>query len=54
MCEKFSLRQSESTAAQLMLLLVDLLRLSPESVVESMGQWYALSFPAHDFKKCNL
>ncbi|XP_059148534.1 condensin-2 complex subunit D3-like [Physella acuta] len=38
-CEKYSLRQSESTAIQLLSVLVDLSRVSPESTIEEMGQW---------------
>ncbi|XP_012944788.1 condensin-2 complex subunit D3 [Aplysia californica] len=38
-CEKFSLRQSESTATQLLAVLVTLTRMEPESAPVEMGNW---------------
>ncbi|CAL1547496.1 unnamed protein product [Lymnaea stagnalis] len=38
-CEKYSLRQSESTAIQLIGVLLNLAKVDPESMSEAMGQW---------------
>ncbi|RUS74936.1 hypothetical protein EGW08_017291, partial [Elysia chlorotica] len=38
-CEKYSLRQSESTAVQLLNVLVNLIKTNSEGITEKMGQW---------------